>query len=245
MQAFRSLLGINTATNAESASKAATSARSAELVANARSAGGGEKTHAQQLATLERAQYVQLGQLQDEFQEVDAEFRQIDIARNRGYAAQKLQEKKRIQSEIEALSQKWQNTKAQQKALQTANMNLVQVIAMKDGAVELAATAQAMETIDVHKVVEDIQEANSELQQYEKAITGPIFTKGGSTIVENYEANAELDAMLAEQADKNALLQKMPDAPTKVVPLPLPPTGGTTATQSPVEVSAKEEEKQE
>lgn len=237
---FRSMLGINTSTNAESAAKAATSARSAELVANARSAGG-EKTHAQQLATLERAQYVQLGQLQEEFQEVDAEFRQIDIARNRGYAAQKLQEKKRIQSEIDALSQKLQNTRAQQKVLQTASVTLLQVVTMKDGAAELAATAQAIETLDVHKVVEDMQEANSELQQYEKAITGPIFTKGGNSVVENYEANAELDAMLAEQADKNALLQKMPDAPTKVSP---PPQGGAT-TQSPVEVSAKEEEKQE
>ena len=240
MNAFRSMLGIHTATNAESASKAATSARSAELVANARSAGG-EKTHTQQLATLERAQYFQLGQLQEQFQEVDAEFRQIDIARNRGYAAQKLQEKKRIQSEIESLSQKLQNTRAQQKALQTASVTLLQVATMKDGAVELAATAQAIETLNVHKVVEDMQEANSELQQYEKAITKPIFTNGGSTIAENFQADAELDAMLAEQADKNAL----PDVPKKEVLVLPPPTGGATTTQSPVEVSAKEEEKQE
>lgn len=235
---MRSWLGFSG--NSATAAEKEQAAKSAALVEKARNAGG-ELSHEEQLAKIERAQSVQLKLMKSEFERAEEELKKAVATGNRSLASVKLQDKKRIEAQISAHTQKLENTRAQQKALQTANINLAQVVTMKDGALELDATAKAMESLNVKETIMSIKKADAKLKNYDSLLTRPLFDSGGSSaIVQEYEANAELDALMAEQADRNHLLNSMPAAPTTTV--------AATATAAPtaaVSSSAVKEGKQD
>ena len=166
MNYFRSMIGISPNETASSSLSSSTpdqraQLRSASLVDRTRKTQE-EKPHAERLASLVRAQTQQIGQLEDHLEEVTLEFEQIDVARNRPAAMQKLNEKKKLQAELDLLKKKLANTRAQQNAIQTATANLNQATLVEEGAVELKAVASAMTTIDLAGAMDSIQESTSE-----------------------------------------------------------------------------------
>lgn len=229
MNAIRSWIGIaDGPSTAASADAQRRQTRSAALLQEASTS---SRSDTERLAALERAQKVQLGALQEEFEEITAELKAIDISKHRQLAMKKLQERKRIEAEMDMLSKKLANTRGQLKIVQNAKSNLEQSVAIKEGAVELQAVAMAIEQLDMQQSVDDIQEAVAELNEHERVLTMPLFATGGhNPVVSQYNAEQELAALMAEQG-----LNALPSVPTgaataaPVVDVASPPAAAASA----------------
>lgn len=167
-------------------------------------------TEPERLATLARAQTIQLGQLMDECNEIEEQLAAIDPIKERTRALHLIQQKKQVKAEAESMSQKLENTRRQQKILDQARINLEQQKALQESAVELKALSIAGEAMNVQESVDVIQDAVKNLKYQDKLLTKPVFGGGlSSTIVEQDEAEQELAALMAKH--------HLPSVPTTTV----------------------------
>ncbi len=156
-----------------------------------------EKPHAERLASLVKAQTLQISQLQEDVDDLNANISRAVAAGDRRTAGAHLEERKRIQADMDVRRKKLANTRAQQKALETANSNIEHGLLLQEGASELKSAVQAMETIDLHEAVNDIQEAASMVDEHNAMLTEPILGSGGGTsLLDDAEMDAELDALM-------------------------------------------------
>lgn len=187
-------------------------------------------TEPERLATLARAQTIQLGQLMDECNEIEEQLAAIDPIKERTRALHLIQQKKQVKAEAESMSQKLENTRRQQKILDQARINLEQQKALQESAVELKALSIAGEAMNVQESVDVIQDAVKDLKYQDKLLTKPVFGGGlSSTIVEQDEAEQELAALMAKH--------HLPSVPTTTVAAA--PAATTVAVEEAKEVEEK------
>lgn len=232
METIRSWIGIGSAPapNTTSAHEKQAQERSKALV-QAAASNISSATDAERLEKLARAQTIQLDQKMDQLKEVEQELDQIDPQTQRDRTLQLIQTKKQCAIEAKALSQKLQNTRNQQKILDQARMNLEQQAALKESAVELKALALASEELNVQEAVDVIQDAVKDLKHQDKLLTKPIFgSTGGSTLVDQDEAEQELAALLARKS--------LPSVPISGVAAAAA-AAATTATEKPTVAEEK------
>lgn len=166
-------------------------------------------TEPERLATLARAQTIQLGQLMDECNEIEEQLAAIDPIKERARALHLIQQKKQVKAEAESMSQKLENTRQQQKILDKARIGLIEQKALQESAVELKALAIAGEAMNIQDAVDTIQDAVKDLNYHADTLAKPLFSKGKSSIVEQDEAEQELAALMAKH--------HLPSVPTTTV----------------------------
>jgi hypothetical protein len=150
------------------------------------------------LTKLCRAQEMQLDQLQEERDDVDAELNAAVAAGNRKDAAARLRKRRELDVEIQQLQGKMKNTRTQLVALQTSHANVEQVLLIKEGAAELQAATQVVEQLDARGAMDRMQDSMALLEEQNRLLTEPIGVGGGSgTIAADYEAEQELNALMA------------------------------------------------
>lgn len=205
MQAIRSWIGLTPASGSGSGE-----AKKPNATLVRRQQAAQEKPHHERLASQIRAQTLQISQLQEDVDDLNDKIKNAVAAGDRRTAGTHLEERKRIQADMELRKKKLANSRAQQKALENANSNIEHGLLLKEGADELKDAVAAMETIDLHGAVDDIQEAAGMVEEHNAILTEPILG-GGDGGINDAEVDAELNALMNEHADLHA----MPSAPTK------------------------------
>lgn len=190
-------------------------------------------TEPERLATLARAQTIQLGQLMDECNEIEEQLAVIDPIKERTRALHLIQQKKQVKAEAESMSQKLENTRRQQKILDEARKNVEQQKALQESAVELAALAIVAKTVDIRETREVINDASKDLDDIRKELEKPMFVMHGgkSSIVEQDEAEQELAALMAKH--------HLPSVPTTTVTTAAPAAATVVEEVSPPEAEEK------
>jgi hypothetical protein len=191
----------------------------------------GEKPHHERLASLVRAQSLQMQAMREEYadlgghQDIMRANVQSAIARgDKQEAGRLLRESKKIeleraklQAEMEMHEKKLANTRAQQQVLSTANANIEQALLMQSGAQELQSATQAMEEIDLAGAMDSIQDAAGLVRDHDQMLTEPILGGGvGQDTIDDDEVQEELRRLMDAHADEklSGILGQAP--PTRV-----------------------------
>jgi hypothetical protein len=167
------------------------------------------------LIKLRRAQEMQLDQLHEERADIESELSDAVSAGNRKIAAVKLNKRRELDVEIRQLQGKLNNTQAQLSAIQTSHANVEQVLLIKEGAAELQAATQVIEQLDVRGAMDSMQDSMAILEEQSRLLTEPIGMGGKSTVAADYEAELELNALMATGVPTVAVspINKIPDVP--------------------------------
>jgi hypothetical protein len=203
MQALRGVFGM-----APSGGAAAPKKPNAVLARKKQAAQ--ERPHHERLALSVKAQQLQIGQLQEEVDDLNDKIKLSVDANDRASAGAHLLERKRIQTDIEMRKKKLANTRGQLHQIEMANANIEQALLTREGADELNSAVEAMETIDLDGAVDDMQDAAKTVDEHNERLTESIFGSPDPS-----EVDSELDAIMGT---------RMPDAPTTtpVVPTRVP-----------------------
>lgn len=171
--------------------------------------------HIERLTRLARAQDMQMEALRDELADVTADLGAATKAKNASEMRTHLTRKKELEGELLLLSKKRTNTNAQLRTHNMADANLDQALLVEEGAHELQATVDAMETIDLEAAVGKLQDAALEVEEHNHLLTEPLIP--GSVAVDD-EVDEELQALLRQQQelDDAILMSKLPNTPAGV-----------------------------
>jgi len=189
------------------------------------------------LASITRAQELQLEQRQDELEEVEQELQAALKKKDTATAKLKLKRKNELKAEITSIGGKHANTRAQLNVQQTANNNLEQALLVQEGATELKGAVEAIEEIKLEDAIDDIKDRAAELKVHDDLLSSSMF--GDLTGVNEEDVDEELAAMMRQQEEERiaAQLEQMGSVPT-TLPVPLKPT------LTPAAAKEKEEELQ-
>ncbi len=231
MDAIRGLLGI--------AAPQPVHKKKANTILERKKQAAQERPHHERLKLAITTQTLQIGQLQEDVDELNEKIQLAAAANDRRSAGVHIAERKRIQLDIDTRQKKLANTRAQLQAIETANANLEQGLLMREGADELKSAVEAMDTIDLNGAVDDMQEAASMVNEHNDRLTDPIFG-GGEELAD--EVNAELDAVMAARMPSVPTVAPVKRIPANVAVAP-PPV--TVSSQKRVAAAAAAKEKEE
>jgi TolA-binding protein len=167
MQALRGVFGM-----APSGGAAAPKKPNAVLARKKQAAQ--ERPHHERLALSVKAQQLQIGQLQEEVDDLNDKIKLSVDANDRASAGAHLLERKRIQTDIEMRKKKLANTRGQLHQIEMANANIEQALLTREGADELNSAVEAMETIDLDGAVDDMQDAAKTVDEHNERLTASL-----------------------------------------------------------------------
>jgi len=197
-------------------------------------------SHEERSEKFARAQLMRIDMLKEELRDEEADAKVAVARKDRVAAQQHLMRAKKVRSELQTLQKKHDNMRQTQGAIQNANSNVAQGVLVQQGAAELENAVNALEEIDLDAAVDALQEAAGMMEEHDTRLTEPIFSNGG--IVDEYEVDEELDRMLQEQEERDAIeaTASLPDVHAPVTPDVAPQhTHASEDTQSPMEENAE------
>jgi flagellin-specific chaperone FliS len=179
-----------------------------------------DTSHEERSEKFARAQLMRIDMLKEELRDEEADAKAAVARKDRVAAQQHLMRAKKVRSELQTLQKKHDNMRQTQGAIQNANSNVAQGVLVQEGAAELESAVNALEEIDWDAAVDALQEAASVMEEHDTRLTEPIFNNGG--VVDEYEVDEELDRMMQEQEERDALAAtaNLPDIHHATPPVP-------------------------
>lgn len=167
-----------------------------------------------------------------------------NVTSNKALARQALKKKKKLESDLLKIGNQIESLETQLNAIESANLNLETMKAMKQGAKAIKQIHSDFDIDKVDETMDDIREQVEASEEISEAISRPL----GTEFVDEDELDEELAALQEEEVESNLVdthrtqeqqshrideqrqnisdshvINKMPSAPTKKVNVPQEP----------------------
>ncbi|KAI8808530.1 Snf7 family [Cladochytrium replicatum] len=158
--------------------------------------------------------------------DVDAQLKvaRANASKNKRVAIAALKKKRMLEDRVDKLSGTRLTIETQLMAIESANINLSVMQAMKDGAKAMQNIHGSLNIDKVDATMDDIREQMDVANEIATAISQPVGFGAGLDLDED-ELEAELDALEQEELDENLLsmpstagVQALPDVPNTKLP---------------------------
>ncbi|ODQ46652.1 hypothetical protein PICMEDRAFT_33054 [Pichia membranifaciens NRRL Y-2026] len=159
--------------------------------------------------------------LESQVKEQDAVARK-NVSTNKNVARLALKKKKKLEGDLLKIGNQIESLETQLNAIESANLNLETMKAMKQGAKAIKQIHSDFDIDKVDETMDDIREQVEASEEISEAISRPLATD----YVDEDELDEELAALQEEEVESNLnvsdshVINKMPSAPTKKVEAP-------------------------
>ena len=159
-------------------------------------------THEERSEKFARAQMMRMQMLKEELKDEEADVKAAVARKDRAAAQHHLTRAKKVRLELQTLQKKHDNMMQTQGAIQNAQSNVAQGLLVQESASELESAVNALEEIDLDSAVDTLQDSVAIMEDHDTRLTEPIF---GSNVDVEYEVDDELDRLMQEQEERDAL----------------------------------------
>jgi hypothetical protein len=198
-------------------------------------------SHEERSEKFARAQMMRMQMLKEELKDEEADVKAAVARKDRVAAQHHLTRAKKVRLELQTLQKKHDNMMQTQGAIQNANSNVAQGLLVQESAAELESAVHALEEIDLDGAMDTLQDSAAIMEEQDTRLTEPIF---GSNIDVEYEVDDELDRLMQEQEERDALAATS-NLPDVVLPSAGGNSGGTAVKAEQEDASPHMEEIQE